>query len=542
MKEAFMFRNSKALSSVGMASVKSPAQAAAMAEPPTMGWSSWNTYRVNISEEMIKLQADALVALGLDKVGYNHVNIDDGYFGGRDETTGKLKIHPNRFPNGLKPLVDYIHSKGLKAGIYSDAGGNTCGSFYDHDEFGVNAGFYNHDQQDADFLFKELEFDFVKIDFCGGCSWSNADKITLVPCERYTAIRQAINATGRTDVRMNICRWAFPGTWAHNMGCSWRIAKDIAPTWTSIRDILNKNLLLSAYAWGGHYNDMDMLEVGRGMTPEEDNTHFGLWCMMSSPLLIGCDLTKLKPETLDLLKNEELIALNQDPLGLQAYVTKHFGHTGYVLVKDVETLFGTTRAVAFYNWGNEPESMEIDFTELELEGEVKVRDLFARKDLGTMKGKLTAEVPAHGTRIYRLVAERRAEPTFYSAEIAWLSSFQDLAKPEEAGTAYFAPHPVERSVMVAHNLGGRADNYLLWRNVYSKAGGQYELEFTSSGGNWLTFHVEVNGMPAGTVDPETKKNSVPVFLKNGINVVRLHNDTAPMRDIVGMRLKPSEQQ
>ena len=144
---------------------------AAMAQDgPTMGWSSWNTYGVNINESLIKQQANAIESKGLKAVGFDHINIDDGYFGGRDPQTGQLLIHPTRFPNGLKGIVDYIHKKGLKAGIYSDAGRNTCGSMFNGDVIGKGVGLYEHDQQDADFFFKELGFDFIKVDFCGG-SW-----------------------------------------------------------------------------------------------------------------------------------------------------------------------------------------------------------------------------------------------------------------------------------------------------------------------------------------------------------------------------------
>ena len=138
---------------------------------PTMGWSSWNTYGVNINENLIKRQADAMVSKGLLDVGFNHINIDDGFFGGRNKETGELLIHPTRFPNGLKPVADYIHEKGLKAGIYSDAGCNTCGNYYNGDVLSVDVGFYNYDQHDADFYFNECGFDFIKIDFCK--CWNN---------------------------------------------------------------------------------------------------------------------------------------------------------------------------------------------------------------------------------------------------------------------------------------------------------------------------------------------------------------------------------
>ena len=147
-------------------------------ETPIMGWSSWNTYRVNISENIIKLQARTMHEKGLDKAGYRYINIDDGYFGGRD-ANGNLKIHPERFPNGLKPVVDYIHSFGFKAGIYSDAGRNTCGSYWDQDKAGIGVGLYGHDQQDADYFFKETGFDFIKVDFCGGDAGQNSERLSL---------------------------------------------------------------------------------------------------------------------------------------------------------------------------------------------------------------------------------------------------------------------------------------------------------------------------------------------------------------------------
>ena len=282
-------------------------------DPPTMGWSSWNTYRVNISDKLIMKQADAMSRNGLKEVGYKYINIDDGYFGGRD-ASGELITHPVRFPNGLKQTVDHIHALGFKAGIYSDAGRNTCGSFWDKDSLGINVGFYGHDRQDADYFFKEIGFDFIKIDFCGGDAKQNFDQLGLDEQERFTAIHNAILATGRKDVRMNVCRWNFPGTWVHDVAFSWRISQDINPSWESVKNIIRQNLYLSAYASEGKYNDMDMLEIGRGMSEEEDKTHFGMWCIMSSPLLIGCDLTTISEKALRLLKNGKSKTLTLAPL------------------------------------------------------------------------------------------------------------------------------------------------------------------------------------------------------------------------------------
>lgn len=238
--------------------------------PPIMGWSSWNTYRININEQLIKKQADAIIDRGLKTVGYRYINIDDGFFGWRDES-GILHTHPKRFPNGLENIVKYIHDKVLKAGIYSDAGSNTCGSIWDNDPNGIGVGLYGHEKQNADLFFNKWGFDFIKIDYCGA-----GQELALDEQKRYTEIYRAFNDVCNHKISLNICRWAFPGTWAEDIATLWRISADITPEWASIKHIINKNLYLSAYARNGHYNDMDMLEIGRGLKPEEEEVHFGM--------------------------------------------------------------------------------------------------------------------------------------------------------------------------------------------------------------------------------------------------------------------------
>jgi hypothetical protein len=505
----------------------------AQVETPTMGWSSWNTFGVKISEDIIVGQANAMVNQGLAAVGYKYINIDDGFQGGRDEN-GKLLPHPQRFPNGLKPVVDKIHALGLKAGIYSEGGAATCGSMYSNDVLGANAGFYGHDQQDADLYFKENEFDFIKVDYCGG------QKLGLNEKERYTAIAEAIKNTGR-DVRYNLCRWAFPGTWAHDIATSWRTTGDIYDAWESVRDIIAENLYLSAYCYGGCYNDMDMLEVGRSLSEEEDKTHFGMWCIMSSPLLIGCNMATLKERPLQLLKNKDLIALNQDPLGLQAYVVQHQGDT-YALVKDLLELNGKTRAVALYNPSDRDVHMAISFDELDLGGTVKVRDLFEQKDLGEMKDGLAVLVPAHGTRIYKLEAEQRLERYIYEAETAYLTSYQELYNNESAETAIYSEGDNASGGMYVGWIGKRADNDMIWRNVYSAEGGDYVLKFRCRTGENRPFTVQVNDVDVQTVNANSGSWSdfadfdVTAHLNKGANVIRLYNGESWMPDIDCMEL------
>ena len=512
----------------------------ALAEnPPLMGWSSWNTYGFQINDSVIQAQADAMVKLGFKDCGYNHINIDDGFFGGRD-AEGHLLIHPERFPNGLRPLVDYIHSQGLKAGIYSDAGRNTCASYWGKpkDEIGIGVGLYGHDAEDLDLYFNrdKLNFDFIKIDYCGADANNNEDKLDLDVEQRYKEIAAAIKAVGRDEITWNICRWAFPGTWACEIADSWRTTEDIYLGWESVKSIINQSLYLSAYTTYGHYNDMDMLEVGRGLTEEEDKTHFGMWCIMSSPLLIGCDMNDIKGNALELMQNKELIALNQNTLGLQAYVVKS-ADGGHVLVKDVDEKYGTKRAVAFYNPTNSSLTMSIDFKTLELVGDVKVRDLFEKSDVGVKNGSMSVTVPAHGTRIYKLEAEGRLERTVYEAETAWLSAYQELKNHEVEGTAsYIEDNSCSGGIKVGW-VGGNAGNDIQWRNVYSKNGGEYTLRLYFKTGENRPVKLSVNGgeptqktLNAGSWGAVGTADFV-VTLNKGENVIRLFSDNAWMPDI-----------
>ena len=444
--------------------------------PPLMGWSSWNTYHVNINEELIKKQADALVAHGLKDAGYLYINVDDGFFGWRDET-GKMHAHPERFPNGMRPISDYIHSLGLKAGIYSDAGDNTCGSIYDDDANGVGSGLYGHEQQDMDLYLKEWNYDFIKIDYCGG------RELGLDEEKRYTTICEAIKNTGRTDVSINICRWAFPGTWAKSMARSWRISPDIRPRWESVKNIIRKNLYLSAYAGEGHYNDMDMLEVGRGLKQEEEEVHFGMWCIMSSPLLIGCDMTTIPEASLALLKNKELIALNQDPLGLQAYVVQHEAEE-YVLVKDLEQKRGLVRAVALYNPSDTVCNFNVPFEKLEMGGTVKVRDV----------GKNPNQI-------------------------------------------FYAASPACSGKMKVSNIGGSEENIAEWKEVYSEKGGEYDMTIYYSCDKNRKLEVSVNetkteikDLNSGNKEKVTSV-TIPVTLVAGNNVIRMGNNFGWAPDI-----------
>ncbi len=509
---------------------------------PTMGWSSWNTFGLNISETIIKNQASAMVSKGLKDVGFDHINIDDGYFGGRDKTTGQLLIHPQRFPHGMKTVVDYIHAKGLKAGIYSDAGHNTCGSMFGGDAIGKGVGLYEHDQQDADLFFNELGFDFIKVDFCGGSYYHNEDHLVLDEEQRYRAIAQAIANTGRTDVRMNACRWAYPGTWVDEAAFSWRTTADINDSWGSVRDILAENLYLSAYCSRGHYNDMDMLEVGRSMTSEEDKTHFGMWCIMNSPLLIGCNLTNIKSTTLNLLKNTELIALNQDTLYQQAYLAARLNEC-FVLVKDIEQEQAGKRAIAIYNPTDGTRTVTLPFSTVDLGGTVTLRDVFTKKDLGEFTDSYKVTVPAHATRIYVAQCTQRLERTRYEAETAYISDYQEIKNNQSERTGIYEAAAFCAAGYKAGWLGYSEKNDLQWRNVYSITGGRYKMTLGFICGENRSITLSVNGQRVQTASINSGgwqtvgKKTFTVNLQQGYNTVRLSNAQSWMPDIDYMELE-----
>ena len=501
-------------------------------KPPLMGWSSWNAYMVDISDSIITHQADLMVEKGLKDAGYRYVNIDDGFFGYRDER-GYMVPHPERFPKGpegMRALVDHIHGLGLKAGIYSDAGDNTCGSSYNHDLNGLGAGLYGHDVVDAERYFNEWDFDFIKLDYCGG------QNLKLDPEERYREIRRVIDSVATRHIRINVCRWNFPGTWVNGIGDSWRISADIRPVWKSIKYIVGKNLYLSAYAGNGNYNDMDMLAVGYNIKPSpfweeglglsytEEEAHFGIWCIMSSPLLLGCDIEYIPEETMKIITNPELIAINQDRLGLQAHVVQHVGET-YVFAKDILEKWGNTRAVALYNPADTSMRFTLTPEEIEMTGTLTVRDLNLNADLGECSS-IEMALPPHSAKILKVRGER-IEPTLYEAEWGYCPDFTAI---KGTGVKY-VPMEGTSGRAVAMNLGGSESNCLEWRDVHSIAGGEYELSVTIQDCDENAgLRLSVNGEEKEMVSCGAGKNgfhtlNFPARLRKGKNCVRIWSET-----------------
>ncbi len=378
---------------------------------PLMGWASWNAFRSEISEEIIKKQADVLVNSGLAECGYVYLNTDDGFFGGRG-ADGRLRFHPTKFPNGIKVIADYAHEKGLKAGIYSEGGDKTCCYYFDGaGENGVDVGLHGHEREDLTLFFEECGFDFIKVDWCGGIHMGLNEQ------EQFTKIGRIVDElrerTGKPLV-YNVCRWQFPGEWVLDIADSWRTGADITPDFTSILNQIDNLKPLKRFCKPGHINDPDMMQIGNGLSETEEKTHFAMWCMLCAPLMIGCDLRTIPDKTLELLKNKELIAIDQDAACLQAFVTKEFRGedgtlNGELWVKLLGDAASSERAVVLLNRSDKPLTMAFDLKDVGLAGKVTaVRDLWQHTDL-PCSDRYEMTVAPHDCVALRISAERAVE-------------------------------------------------------------------------------------------------------------------------------------
>ena len=285
---------------------------------------------------------------------------------------------------------------------------------------------------------------------------------------------------------------------------------------------------------------MDILEIGRGLKPEEEEVHFGMWCIMSSPLLIGCDLTTIPDKSLELLKNKELIAINQDSLGLQAYVVQH-EKNGYVLVKDIEQKRGKARAMALYNPSDSICSFSVPTACLELGGTIKVRDLIKHKTIDTNKEYLEYELPPHSAKFFRLEAEKRLESSLYEAEWAYLPCYDDLGTRSKS--VRYAPCEKASGKMIVSFIGGSSENYAEWDNVYSKKGGAYEMKIFYLPEKNRKLEVNINGKSYFFKNLETDGSkgimtiTLSVQLNRGENTIRIGSPYCWAPDIDCFTLK-----
>ncbi|WP_329500215.1 NPCBM/NEW2 domain-containing protein [Kitasatospora herbaricolor] len=385
-----------ALGAVGtLQVVQSQSAAAAVpvnyAKTPPMGFNDWNSFGCKVDEQLIKQTADLFLSKGLKAAGYTYVNIDDCWMTKTRDTQGHLVPDPVKFPSGIKGTADYVHGLGLKLGIYESAGTETCQHY---------PGSLGHEQTDAN-DFAAWGVDLLKYDNCGTTKENTSTQAQHVA--RYQAMADALTKTGRKIV-YSLCQWGqqSPWTWGSSMASLWRTTGDISDNWASLKKIIAANAPLSQYARPGAWNDPDMLEVGNGgMTDTEYRTHFAMWAVMAAPLLIGTDLRTATPETMAILTNTDLIAVDQDSLGVQGQIVASTNGT-MVLSKP---LANGDRAVALYNPTDAPAGISIRSGQLGLPASAayRVKDLWSKGTFETA-GTISADVPPHGTAVYRVKA------------------------------------------------------------------------------------------------------------------------------------------
>jgi alpha-galactosidase len=362
-----------------------------LARTPPMGWNTWNKFACNVSETLVHEAADAIVSSGMKDAGYRYVVIDDCWQVSRD-TDGNIVPGAKRFPNGIKAVADYVHSKGLLFGIYSDAGTGTCQN---------RPGSRGYEFQDAR-QYAAWGVDYLKYDWCNHSTQDSQAS--------YSLMRDALAKSGRPIV-FSLCEWGStkPWLWAQPVGNLWRSTGDIIDRWSGsekwggngVVQILDQENGLESYAGPGHWNDPDMLEVGNGgMTTTEYRSHFSMWCILAAPLIAGNDIRSMKPEIRDILINKEAIAIDQDPMGIQGRRVQKDG--------DLEVwskqLADGGRAVALLNRGASEQTITAAWSSLGYPETLKasIRDLWAHKDMPSAAGRFSASVPSHGVVLVRI--------------------------------------------------------------------------------------------------------------------------------------------
>ncbi len=365
-----------------------------LADTPPMGWNSWNYFNCDgINEGVIRGIADAMVTSGMKDAGYTYIVIDDCWQTGRSPD-GMIIADPEKFPSGMKALAGYIHDKGLKFGIYSDAGRMTCQG---------RPGSRGYEFQDAR-TYAEWGVDYLKYDWCNSGNQN--------PVESYSIMRDAIHSAGRPMV-FSICEWGLskPWLWAAEVGHLWRTTGDIRNNWDQpdakegkvwgggVMIILDMQAELESYAGPGHWNDPDMLEVGNGvLTGNEERAHFSLWCMLAAPLMAGNDIRSMSEETRAILTNPAAIEIDQDPMGKQGY---RFRDEGLFEIWKRELSKGEY-AFCFLNRGEDPVDYTVNWDELDVESGFMIRDIWSEKSAGKTDKTLKIKIGPHDVLFVRL--------------------------------------------------------------------------------------------------------------------------------------------
>lgn len=375
-----------------------------LALTPPMGWNSWNTFATDINEDLIKETADAMVESGLVEAGYVYLVLDDGWMSMKRDEDGKLYGDPEKFPSGMKALGDYIHSKGLKFGIYSCGGAETCAGY---------PASRGNEYIDAR-TFAEWGVDYLKFDWCNSKNLNAKGS--------YTTMRDALYAAGRPIV-FSICEWGSnkPWLWGKDVGHLWRVTGDIVNCWDcelghgswsswGVWKIINLRSGIRKYSGPGHWNDFDMMEVGNDFSDAENRSHFAMWSILASPLILGNDVRSMDDETLKTLTNKEVIAVNQDELGIQ----------GFRFINDdnieiwLKPLANDEWAVSFINMNKEPFNLEFDWLKHEIKDGLtdrsiepdnytyEIRDLFKQESIGDTDKPLKVTLGVHDVLLVKL--------------------------------------------------------------------------------------------------------------------------------------------
>ena len=380
-----------ALVSLGMAS-QALAHPDSLVLTPPLGWNSWNVFHENINEKQIQEIADAMVNSGLKDAGYIYLNLDDNWMDTKRDAQGNLQNNPKTFPSGMKAIADYVHAKGLKFGLYGDRGKRTCHHY--NSNWQSESGSNGHEEQDAKKL-AEWGVDYWKYDNC--------DSDPRTQEKDYTAMSNALRNSGR-DIVFSICMWEYKD-WMPKIANLWRTTFDIGPEWIStswyrgVYEIIDANDKYWQIAKPGHWNDPDMLEVGnRGLSYEEQRSQMTMWSIMAAPIMISSDVRNMSNETKELYLNKDMIAINQDSLGVQGHrISDKQGKQVWT-----KPLKNGDLAVALLNNNSSTQTVECNFADIGVEGEVEVRDAWKKKDLGPVS-HVSIELPAHGSALLRLV-------------------------------------------------------------------------------------------------------------------------------------------
>jgi alpha-galactosidase len=484
------------------------------APTPPMGWSSWNGYSTHISDAIVRQTADVMVSSGMRDLGYVYVNIDDGWEAADRAADGSLQAGAG-FPNGIAAVADYVHGLGMKLGIHNDRGNETCAMF---------PGTLGHAMQDA-MNYAAWGVDYFKYDNCA--TEMNTNTIDQDYIEMGQDLTAATQTLGRTPIVYSICAWKFY-EWSVGLGSLWRTSADIRPAWTTtepnaagVADILVNNQGLGAYAGPNGWNDPDMLEVGNtsayagvpSLTDTEQVSHFTMWAISASPLIAGTNLVSMTDATKNILTNAEIIAIDQDAMGLQGAMVSHQVVTATGMEKDVSIWAkplneSGARAVVLLNSGPTPQDITVQFKDVGLRaGSAKVRDLWAHADRGSFSDKVTATaVPSHGVVAFKIVGSEPTKPkgTAFLSDLTWTYASNNLG-------------PIEKDTNVGATAAGDGTPLTIRGAAYTKGLGMGApaAAIFRLAQNCSTFHAEVGvddvTKGAGSVDFQVWADGVLLF-------------------------------